>query len=50
MAYDCTGGCPRLQYWSNPGVTYGGSPMGTASSNDNHRVLNGTAATVAGFR
>lgn len=50
MAYDCTGGCPRLQYWSNPGVTYGGHAMGTTSGNDNHRVLNGTAATVAGFR
>lgn len=50
MAYDCTGGCPRLKYWSNPNVTYGGVPMGTASSSDNARVLNNTAATIAGFR
>ena len=50
MAYDCQGGCPRLNYWSNPGVTYGGKAMGTASSSDNHRVLNNTAGTVAGFR
>jgi hypothetical protein len=50
MAYDCQGGCPRLLYWSNPGVTYGGIPMGTTSSSDNHRVLNTTASTVAGFR
>lgn len=50
MAYACSGGCPRLLYWSNPDVTYGGIPMGTATSSDNHRVLNNTAATVAAFR
>jgi hypothetical protein len=50
MGYDCSGGCPRLNNWSNPGVTYGGIPMGTATTSDNHRVLNNTAATVAGFR
>jgi hypothetical protein len=50
MAYDCTKGCPRMNYWSNPGVLYNVIPMGTASGNDNHRVLNTTAATVAGFR
>jgi len=50
MAYDCSGGCPRVQYWSNPNVSYGGVPMGTAATNDNARVLNGTATTVAGFR
>ncbi|TPG59658.1 hypothetical protein EAH89_05315 [Roseomonas nepalensis] len=50
MAYACPGGCTRLQYWSNPNVSYGGTPMGTAATNDNARVLNGTAATVAAFR
>jgi len=50
MAYDCPAGCPRLQYWSNPNVQYGGVPMGTAAVNDNARVLNQTATTVAGFR
>jgi hypothetical protein len=49
MAYDCSGGCPRLDYWSNPGVTYGGQLMGTASASDNHRGLIKTAATVAAF-
>jgi hypothetical protein len=50
MAYDCTGGCPRLQYWSNPNVLYNNQPMGTATKNHNARVLNDTRATVAGFR
>jgi hypothetical protein len=50
MAYDCTSGCTRLNYWSNPGKTYGGVAMGTTNRNDNHRVLNNTRATVAAFR
>lgn len=51
MAYNCSGsGCPRLNYWSNPNNLYNGQPMGTASKNDNARVLNQTAATIAGFR
>jgi hypothetical protein len=50
MAYDCPGGCPRLQYWSNPDITYNGIPMGTAGTNNNARVLNETALDVAAFR
>ncbi|GAB3361279.1 zinc-dependent metalloprotease [Lysobacter tyrosinilyticus] len=51
MAYNCTGaGCPRLNYWSNPSVTYGGVPMGTYDKSHNQRVLVQTKATVAGFR
>jgi hypothetical protein len=52
MAYvnDCGGTCPRLQYWSNPNVNYNGYPMGTTSTNDNARVLNGTRGSVAAFR
>jgi hypothetical protein len=55
MAYNnaCTAvgaNCSRLQYWSNPSVTYGGVAMGNASSADNHLSLNNTAATVAAFR
>jgi len=50
MAYDCTSGCTRLNYWSNPGITYGGHAMGTTTRSDNHRVLNNTAATVPAFR
>jgi hypothetical protein len=52
MAYACspTSCDPRIQYWSNPNVTYNGIAIGTAAINDNARVLNETAATVAGFR
>ena len=42
--------CTRIQYWSNPSVLYGGAPMGTAATADNHSVLNATAYTVANFR
>ena len=50
MAYgDACGGCTRIPWWSNPGVTYGGSPTGTATAN-NHLTLNNTAWTVANFR
>ena len=50
MAYDCPGGCPRLNYWSNPLKLYNGVAMGTSSQSDNVRVLNNTRATVAAFR
>lgn len=50
MAYNCSAGCPRLDYWSNPNILYNGHPMGTTSQNDNARVLNNTRATVAAFR
>jgi hypothetical protein len=46
--------CSRLQYWSNPDVTYGGLPMGVpegvARAADNRKTLNKTAFTVANFR
>ena len=46
----CTGNCePRVQYFSNPNVNYSGVPTGTAATNDNARVLNGTAGTIAAF-
>ncbi|MCH1930963.1 M12 family metallo-peptidase [Shewanella sp. A25] len=50
MAYNCASYCPRLQYWSNPNVSYNGIATGTSSTSDNARVLNGTASTVAAFR
>jgi hypothetical protein len=50
MAYACSGGCPRLNYWSNPSKLYNGQPMGTTSTSDNTRVLNNTRGTVAAFR
>ena len=50
MAYACSGGCPRLNYWSNPNKLYNGKPMGTTTRSDNTRVLNTTRGTVAAFR
>ncbi|WP_444995905.1 M12 family metallo-peptidase [Aliikangiella sp. IMCC44359] len=50
MAYNCSGGCRRINWWSNPNKTRNGRAMGTSSRSDNVRVLNLTAATVAGFR
>ncbi len=56
MAYaeGCPGSCPRINYWSNPDVYYGGQPTGviyTASNSaDNHLSLNNTACTVANWR
>lgn len=50
MAYDCTTGCPRINYWSNPAKTYGGQAMGNTTRAHNQRVLNNTAATIAAFR
>ena len=50
MAYNCSPSCPRIQYWSNPSVSYSGSAMGTVAVEDNARVLNTTASAVATFR
>ncbi|MBC8346449.1 MAG: T9SS type A sorting domain-containing protein [Candidatus Marinimicrobia bacterium] len=48
---DCSNGyCPRLLYWSNPNIIYAGVPMGTATYEDNGRLLNERKAIVAGFR
>jgi hypothetical protein len=51
MAYgnNCSN-CTRIQYWSSPLKTYGGVAMGTAQYEDNARVLNLTAPTVALYR
>jgi len=46
-------GCPRIQYFSNPNVTYQGQPVGAAGGSmpaDNRQVFNQTAAIVANFR
>ena len=58
--------CTRLLYWSNPGVSHGGAPMGIPGGTrsdctignvndvscdaDDHRTLNDSAAIVANFR
>ncbi len=55
MAYQCPGGCPRINHWSNPDVDYDGQSTGIdhtdpLSAADNRRSLNNTAFTVANFR
>ncbi len=54
MAYDCVGGCPRIQNFSNPAVLYNGLPTGvddaSASSADNAHSLNNTAPIVQNWR
>ena len=54
MAYNCSGGCPRVNNWSNPEVLYNGKPTGVVStaynSADNRLTLNNTAPIVSNFR
>ncbi len=54
LAYNCPGGCPRINHYSNPQVYYGGQPTGVdyqaANSADNARTFNDTAWYVANFR
>ena len=40
MSYNCPGGCPRLQFWSNPNMSNATTNMGTVAQHDNARVLN----------
>lgn len=43
MAYPCEGkedGCPRLNAWSTPNLTYNNKPLGIADEADNVRSLN----------
>ncbi|MFJ2986977.1 M12 family metallo-peptidase [Collimonas sp. NPDC087041] len=49
MSYNCTGGCPRLDYWSNPNRTYQGLPMGTAQYHDAVRRINERREIVENF-
>jgi hypothetical protein len=40
----------RIQYWSNPNVTFGGVAMGTTDRQNNARVLNETSGTLSNYR
>ena len=48
------GTCPKIQYFSNPNVTYNGKPTGVAdpdpNSADNARTINQTRLELAGYR
>ena len=51
MAYSAPcGGCTRLNYFSNPKLSYNGTGMGTASVSNNAHVLNFTGKPIAGYR
>ncbi|MBD2019317.1 hypothetical protein H6F43_03855 [Leptolyngbya sp. FACHB-36] len=54
MSYDnCGSSTSRKLFWSNPNQRYpnnGGAPRGTATRQNNTRVLNQTASKVANFR
>lgn len=50
MAYDCSGGCPRVLHFSNPTVSYSGATTGSPEQHDNARSLNEAALTIANWR
>jgi hypothetical protein len=54
MSYSCPGGCPEIEYFSNPADSYNGDPTGIAdpdpNSADNARTINQTRVEMAGFR
>ena len=54
MSYNCTLGCPRLQYFSNPDIMVNGRPLGVnyllPTAADNTRALNTNAPLMAEWR
>ncbi len=56
MSYPCSTGVPKINYFSNPNVTYNGYPTGISyeanpgNSAETARTLNNTAAQVANYR
>jgi peptidyl-Asp metalloendopeptidase len=50
MAYDCPGGCSRIDYFANPSVLYNGAPTGEAAYSADAIAIDKTAPTVAAFR
>ncbi len=52
MSYssNCSNGCSRRQYFSNPDVMFNGLPTGVADERDNARSLEQTRLIVAQFR
>ncbi|MFS2225651.1 M12 family metallo-peptidase [Pantoea sp. B65] len=49
MSYPCTPPCGIINMWSNPNKQYLHLPAGTASKNDNARLLNERKEIVANF-
>ncbi|MEC4727696.1 PKD domain-containing protein [Shewanella sp. D64] len=50
MSYNSNSCCTRQNFWSDPTRSFQSVVRGTTGTHDNARVLNLTAATVAGFR
>ena len=50
MAYNCDGGCNRVNHFSNPAGVYNGESTGVDSYADNALAINNTASTIASFR
>lgn len=52
MSYvdQCTAGCVRQPYFSNPEVSFNGVPTGITNARDNARSMNNTADAIAGYR
>jgi hypothetical protein len=54
MAYNCSGGCQRINRWSDPSSMYEGSPLGAADDAvepaNNVETLEDVRAIVADFR
>lgn len=56
MAYDCEGGCPRINHWSNPDIFYQGEPTGVdfaidpGRASDVARSMDNVRVEVANFR
>ncbi|MCB1606726.1 MAG: pre-peptidase C-terminal domain-containing protein, partial [Xanthomonadales bacterium] len=52
MSYssECIGGCTRRPYFSNPNVSFGGSPTGIVNQRDNSRTADNVASIVSAFR
>jgi hypothetical protein len=54
MAYSCAGGCPRIDYWSNPAITYSGESTGVAigatDEADAHATLTNNLSIIANWR
>jgi hypothetical protein len=44
------GTCPRIEYFSNPNITYNGQPTGVAEAIDNARTIQQTRIEMAAYR
>lgn len=50
MAYNCSGGCKRVAYFSTPHKNYNGKSLGDTTTFDNDRVIRENMNRISGFR